>query len=125
MTSMTTIAGAARLAAATLCALAAASSMAAVAVTDTTRQERMDAALQDYRNQHPESAQSDRQAGAQQGGTFERAENSIKNGARRTGHAVAEGARKAGHAVGKGVRKTGDALHRTGQKMEGKSEDAQ
>jgi hypothetical protein len=76
-----------------------------VAATDPSsvpdRDQRMDQALRDYRAAHP----NDRP------GRFARAENSVKRGAHR-----------AANAVKKGAHKTGAALHRTGQKIEGKTE---
>jgi hypothetical protein len=91
-------------------ALAGASSMvwAADPSSETTRQERMDAAYDNYRtNPNP--------------GRFERAENSVKSGAHKAGSSIKHGAKKVGHAVGKGVRKTGEAIGNAGEKLEDKS----
>ena len=95
-------------------AAACTAAMAAEAPTDTTREERMDAALQNYRDTHPDAG----------GGPFARAEESVKHGARRASEAIKHGAHKAGAAIGHGVRKTGDAIGRTGEKMEGGSKAA-
>jgi len=91
-------------------ALVGASSItwAADASSDSARQQRMDAAYDSYRsNPNP--------------GRFERAENSVKRGAHKTGSSIKHGAKKVGHAVGKGVRKTGEAIGNTGEKLEDKS----
>jgi hypothetical protein len=77
----------------------------------TTREDRMNEALDRYhdsRNANP--------------GPAARAEESIKRGAHKTGQAVKRGAKKAGHAVGTGLDKTGQALHRAGDKIKGKTE---
>ena len=55
-------------------------------------------------------------------GPAARAEENVKDGARKTGSAVKRTAKKAGHAVGTGTKKTGDAISRTGQKMKNKTE---
>jgi hypothetical protein len=54
-------------------------------------------------------------------GRAARAEESVKHGVRKTGHAIKHGAQKVGHAVKTGVRKTGNAIHDAGEKMEGTS----
>lgn len=106
-----------QLIAAVALAFVAGASFAETPVTDTTRQERMDAALQNYREQ-----QSDVDANANsQPGPMARTEESIKRGARKTVEAVKHGAHKTGQAIGKGVRKTGEALQRGGEKLEEKS----
>lgn len=101
---------------ATLVAISAVA-LAAEPSSDAARQQRMDAALQNYHDAHPDTtARSSSTAGP-----AARAEESAKRGARKAGHAVAHGARKAGHAVAQGARKTGDAMRRTGEKMGGTS----
>lgn len=91
----------------TLGALLVAVSTAGMA--EMTRQERMDEALQNYRNQGSEPSR------------MERAENSVERGAKKTGNAVERGAKKTGQAVGRGVEKTGDAIERGGEKLQEKS----
>ena len=107
-----------QLAAAAALALAAGLSFADTP-SNTTRDERMDAALQDYRSQQSDAADKNAQPGP-----MARAEESIKRGARKTGEAIKHGAQKTGQAVGKGVRKTGEALQRGGNKLEEKSSGA-
>lgn len=110
--------------------LAAASTLAAADQPGaTTRQERVDAALADYRaGQGTGSSDTRGQntsadcAQLSDGGTFARAEASVKRGACKTGHAIERGVKKAGDAVGTAGRKTGDALHRTGSKLGGSPE---
>jgi hypothetical protein len=96
----------------------------------TTRDERMDAALENYRAGHPtgkattaenSSAECNEYAN---GGTFARAEAAVKRGACKTGHAIERGVKKTGHAIGKAGHKTGDALRRAGHKMGGSSDKA-
>ncbi len=89
---------------AALFGVASTAALAADPDADTTRQERMDQAYEDYRNPNP--------------GPAARAENAVKRGAHKTGEAIKQGAQKAGHAVGKGVRKTGEAIGRGGEKLE-------
>ena len=79
---------------------------------DAAREKRMNEALDTYRDKHDASS-----------GPAERAENSIKSGARKTGHAIERGAKKVGHAVGTGIHKTGDALHNAGAKLQDKTSD--
>ena len=81
--------------------------LAADLESDAQRQERMDRAYDDYRNQSP--------------GPAARPENSIKHGAHRAGSAIKHGAQRVGHAVGKGVRKTGEAIRHGGEKLQDKS----
>ena len=93
----------------------------------TTRQDRIDAALADYRSgqSNPSSANQPTDcAQTSDGGTFARAESSMKRGACKTGHAIERGVKKTGHAIGKAGRKTGDALRRTGEKMGGSPDKA-
>ncbi len=91
-------------------ALLAMSSLACVAAdqtADTTREQRMDEALQRYRTSHPDASES---AGA-------RSESSFKRGVHRAGAAIEHGAEKAGNAVRHGLEKTGQAAHRVGDKI--------
>ena len=108
--------------------LAATSTLAAAEEPGTTtREQRMDAALADYRAGQSVSgadAQSMDCTQASDGGTFARAEASIKRGACKTGHALERGVKKTGNAIGKAGRKTGDALRRTGDKMGGSPDKA-
>ena len=108
--------------------LAAASTLAAAEQPGTTtRQERMDAALADYRAGQSGTSVANESTDCVQtstGGTFARAEASLKRGACKTGHAMERGVKKTGHAIGNAGRKTGDALRRTGEKMGGSSDKA-
>lgn len=104
-----------------------AASGAAMAQNDTPpREQRMDEALQNYRNGH-----SNATAQNPQPGPAARAEESVKRGARRAGHAVKHGAertgeaikhgaQKAGDAVGTGLEKSGNAIRRGGEKLKEK-----
>jgi hypothetical protein len=87
--------------------------------TDTTRQERMDQALNDYRDAHPSSSTSMSNPNP---GPAERGENAIKRGVHKTGNAIERGAKAVGHAVGTGLSKTGEALHNGGTKLQDKTE---
>jgi hypothetical protein len=80
--------------------------------SDSARQERMDAALQNYHGNDSRNTQP---------GTFARAEASTKRGMHRAGSAIKHGAQKVGHAVGTGARKTGDAIRHTGEKIQSKT----
>jgi len=108
--------------------LAAASGLAvADQPGSTTREQRMDAALADYRaGRSGESVDNGSVdcTQASNGGTFARAEASMKRGACKTGHALERGVKKTGHAIGTAGRKTGDAIRRTGEKMGGSSDKA-
>jgi hypothetical protein len=66
--------------------------------TTTTREERMNAALENYRSRHPDAKVSDNTA---QPGPVARTENAVKRGFH-----------KAGDAIHRGVEKTKDAAHR-------------
>jgi len=96
----------------------------------TTRDERMQSALQDYRagsNTDANNTANSSSADCNQyaaGGTFARAEAAMKRGACKTGHAVERGVQKTGHAIGNAGRKTGDALRRAGDKMGGSADKA-
>ena len=86
------------------------SSLAALAAdprADTTREQRMDEALQRYRASHPDASES---AGP-------RSESGFKRGVAKTGAAIEHGAERAGNAVRRGLEKTGQAAHRVGDKI--------
>ena len=108
--------------------LATASTFAAAAQPGTTtRQERMDAALADYRSGQSDASADSASADCARtsdGGTFARAEAAMKRGACKTGHALERGVKKTGNAIGKAGRKTGDTLRRTGEKMGGSPDKA-
>ena len=108
--------------------LAAASTLAAAEQPGTTtRQQRMDAALAEYRAGQSGTSVANESTDCVQtsnGGTFARAEASIKRGACKTGHAIERGVKKTGSAIGNAGRKTGDTLRRTGEKMGGSSDKA-
>jgi hypothetical protein len=108
--------------------LATVSTFAAAAQPDTTtRDERMDAALANYRSGQSGASADNTSADCARtsdGGTFARAEASMKRGACKTGHAIERGVKKTGNAIGKAGRKTGDALRRTGEKMGGSPDKA-
>ncbi len=115
-------------------AMLAMSSTFAIAAqpSSTTRDERMDAALENYRAGHPTGTATTANANASasdcneyaDGGTFARAEAAVKRGACKTGHALERGVKKTGNAIGKAGHKTGNALRRTGEKMGGSSDKA-
>jgi len=108
--------------------LAAVSTLAAADQPgSTTRQERMDTALADYRAGRTGTGVDNGSADCTQasnGGTFARAEASVKRGACKTGHAIERGVQKTGHAIGNAGRKTGNVLRRTGEKMGGSPDKA-
>jgi len=116
--------------------LSAASTLAAADQPgQTSRQERMDAALENYRAGHGTGSATDTMNTSSDssasdcneysnGGTFARAGSAIKRGACKTGHALERGVKKTGHAIGTAGRKTGDAIRRTGEKMGGSPEKA-
>jgi len=90
--------------------LMALSSVVAVAADPTpssTREQRMDDALDRYRAAHPEASDS----------AAPRTESGFKRGVQRTGSAIERGAERAGHAVRRGLEKTGEAAHRVGDKI--------
>lgn len=120
-----------------LAALMVTASIGAMAetTTSTTRDQRMDAALQDYHSgqtatnsnrMSTSKSSSNMTAGTSQAGEgrFARAEDSVKSGSKRAGHAVAEGSRDVGHAVAQGARKTGHAVHNGADKATGKTPDS-
>ena len=82
--------------------VSASAALAADADSAAARQQRMDQALEDYRNAQP--------------GPAARTENSIKRGAHRAGMAIKRGAESAGHAMGHGMRKAGEAMGPGGEK---------
>lgn len=94
---------------------------------DTTRDERMQSALAEYRANNGNASTDTKAVDCNEyssGGTFARAEAAMKRGACKTGHAVERGVKKTGHAIGNAGRKTGDALRRTGEKMGGSPDKA-
>ncbi|CAN7529564.1 hypothetical protein LJR039_003638 [Pseudorhodoferax sp. LjRoot39] len=108
---------------------------------DTTREQRMDQALQNYRNGNTDMAPAARDAQPAyrsadprnpQPGPAARAEQNIKEGAHnagaaikrgahRTGEAIKHGAQRTGEAVGNGMERSGDAIRRGGEKLKDKS----
>ena len=111
--------------------LAMSSTFAMAAEPDsTTRDERMDEALENYRAGHPTGTATAADASASNcneyasGGAFARAEAAVKRGACKTGNALERGVKKTGHAIDKAGRKTGNALRRTGEKMGGSPDKA-
>ncbi len=96
----------------------------------TTRDERMDSALANYRAGHPTGSATAADASASDcdqyssGGAMSRAGAAVKRGACKTGHALERGVKKTGHAIDKAGRKTGNALRRTGEKMGGSPDKA-
>ena len=108
--------------------LAAVSTLAAADQPGTTtREQRIDAALADYRAGQSSASADNASADCVQtsnGGTFARAEASMKRGACKTGHAIERGVKKTGNAIGNAGSKTGNALRRTGEKMGGSPDKA-
>jgi hypothetical protein len=107
---------------------------------DTTREQRMDQALQNYRGANQATTTRDTQAPAYrsadprnpQPGPAARAEQNIKEGAhdagaavkrgaQRTGEAIKHGAQRTGEAVGNGMERSGAAIRRGGEKLKDKS----
>jgi hypothetical protein len=82
--------------------------LSATSMAEVSRQERMDEALNNYRNQNDKTDTS----------RLERAGDKVEHGAKKTGHAVKRGAKKTEAAVGRGMEKTGNAMERTGDKMQ-------
>jgi hypothetical protein len=85
---------------------------------EAARQQRMEEALANYRDQQTGAATRPDDYRNPNPGPAARAEASIKRGAHRTGQAIRHGAEKAGHAVGTGARKTGEAIGRVGEKLQ-------
>lgn len=116
-------------------ATALAAGTAAMAQDNTApREQRMEEALQNYRNTHSTQPAQVTPADPRnpQPGPAARAEESVKRGARNAGHAVKDGAQRtgaaikhggerAGDAVGRGVEKTGAAIRRGGEKIQDKT----
>lgn len=109
--------------------LAAAGGAFAQNVTDTTRDQRMDQALQDYRAKNGMNSMSSTNNGSMSSSNrdsmnsmrsdrpskdksfkqnMKAAGSQLAEGGREVGHDVAQGARKAGHAIHKGASKVGD-----------------
>ncbi|GHD03035.1 hypothetical protein GCM10007320_62760 [Pseudorhodoferax aquiterrae] len=120
--------------------IALAGLLPAAQAQDTTREQRMDQALQNYRNANGATSSADTQTPAYrsadprnpQPGPAARAEqnikegahnagNAIKRGAHRTGEAIKHGAQRTGEAVGTGMERSGDAIRRGGEKLKDKS----
>lgn len=93
-------------------------SSAAMADSDSDRDQRMNSALENYRS-------SDTAAKNPAPGPFARAEEATKRGVHKAGHAIKHGAQRAGDGIATGVEKTGDALRRTGEKIKEKTTPAQ
>ena len=90
--------------------------------SETAREQRMQSALDNYHTKSgTTSPTSYGDARNPSPGPAARAEESVKRGARNTGHAIANGARKVGHAVGTGLHKTGEAIDHTGEKIKSKT----
>ena len=98
---------------------------AASAAYSGTREDRMQAALDDYHNGNGKNAGStDRRYTDPRNpspGPAARAESSMKRGASDAGHSIKRGASKVGHAVGTGLSKTGEAIDHAGAKLKGKT----
>ncbi len=109
----------------TLLVAVSAVSLAATSSSETTREQRMDTALQNYRSAHPDTYRG-ANPGTTAQGPAARAEDSVKRGAHKAGsaikrgaHKTKEGAESAGHAIGSGARSAASSVRRTGQKMGG------
>ena len=87
-------------------------SMAATVESGATREQRMSDALDSYHS----SAASNPSPGP-----AARAEESVKRGLKKTGHAIKQGAQKTGHAIETGARKAGEAIHSAGEKIKQKT----
>lgn len=93
-------------------------SSAAMADVDASRDQRMNDALENYRN-------SGAAAKNPEPGPFARAEEATKRGVRKAGEAVRTTAKRTGAGVKNGAQKTGDALRRTGEKIKDATTPAQ
>jgi hypothetical protein len=98
-----------------LAALVGASTMALadVPVTNTTRDQRMDQALQDYRNGSTSSSSS---TAAPKEGRWQQTKERFKSDAHNAGQEIKQTSKDAGHAVANGARKTGHAIHKGADK---------
>ncbi len=96
---------------------------AAFAADSGTRDERMQAALDDYHRSNGTSTRDMRYTDPRnpRPGPAARAESSVKRGASDAGDAIKHGASKAGHAIGTGLHKTGEAIDHAGEKLKGKT----
>ena len=85
---------------------------------DTTRDQRMDQALQDYRGKNP-SAGTSSTSGAMPMSRSDRPskDKSFKQNMKAAGSNLAEGGREVGHDVAEGARKTGHAIHKGASKV--------
>lgn len=81
---------------------------------DSTRQQRMDEALDHYREGQGTNSTA-------KPNLAERGANALKRGAHKTGNAIERGAKAVGHAVGTGLHKTGDALQNGGERLQEKT----
>lgn len=92
--------------------------VSSVAMADTTREERMNDALENYRNGNTAAKNPEP-------GPFARAEEATKRGVRKAGEAIKTTAKRTGEGVKNGAERTGDALRRTGEKIKEKTTPAQ
>ncbi|KQP18164.1 hypothetical protein [Pseudorhodoferax sp. Leaf267] len=117
-----------------IAAALAAGSVAMAQDNTPPREQRMNEALQTYRDgtaRNPQPgpaarAEESMKRGARHAGDSvrhgaHRTGEAVKHGAQRTGQAIKHGAQKAGDAVGTGMEKTGDAVRRGGEKLKDKS----
>lgn len=100
-----------------LAALVGASTLALadVPVTNTTRDQRMDQALQDYRSGQSTGSMS-RSTAAPKEGRWQQTKERFKSDAHNAGQEIKETSKDAGHAVANGARKTGHAIHKGADK---------
>lgn len=90
---------------------------------DGTREQRMDDALQNYRDAATKNPQPGPVARAEESAKrgAHKAADAVQHGAQRTGEAIKYGAQRTGQAIGTGAEKTGDAIRRGGEKLKDKS----
>lgn len=99
-------------------------------VTSTTRDERMDQALQSYRSKNP-SGSSTMSSGTMSSGTNSNSmrsdrpsmDKSFGQNMKAAGSNMAEAGREIGHGVAQGARKTGHAVHKGASKVSNKAKD--
>lgn len=101
-----------------LAALVGVSGVASAAYNGT-REDRMQAALDDYHQKNGTKSYTDPRNPSP--GPAARAESSMKRGASNAGDAIKRGASRAGHAIGTGLHKTGEAIDHAGEKLKGKT----
>jgi Ni/Co efflux regulator RcnB len=92
---------------------ASAAAMADTATTNTSRDDRMNEALQNYRSGDTTANSS--------ASTSRGDKNAFERGVDKTGNAIKRGAHKTGNAIKSGAHKTGDAIERTGEKIKEKT----